>query len=151
MHLHGTVLCPVIFHRIISLVKEMEGTKTSRASISVILSMLGGIFVVFGGLMLLAMLGWYGTTLMMGGQMHTYTFAYPRWLTLVVGGISILFGGLVMSASYKMYGQPGNKLWPLLIVIGSIVSLFSIGGLGLGAVLGLIGGAIGLGRKSQEA
>jgi hypothetical protein len=128
-------------------VKEMEGMKTSRASISVILSMLGGIFIISGGLMLLAMLGWYGTTLMMGGQMHTYTFAYPRWLTIVVGGTSILAGVLVMYASYKMYKQPTNRLWPLFIVIGSIVSLFSIGGFGLGAILGLIGGAIGLGRK----
>jgi hypothetical protein len=125
----------------------MEGMKTSRASISVILSMLGGIFIISGGLMLLAMLGWYGTTLMMGGQMHTYTFAYPRWLTIVVGGTSILAGVLVMYASYKTYKQPTNRLWPLFIVIGSIVSLFSIGGFGLGAILGLIGGAIGLGRK----
>jgi hypothetical protein len=128
-------------------VKEMEGMKTSRASISVILSMLGGIFIISGGLMLLAMLGWYGTTLMMGGQMHTYTFAYPRWLTIVAGGTSILAGVLVMYASYKTYKQPTNRLWPLFIVIGSIVSLFSIGGFGLGAILGLIGGAIGLGRK----
>jgi hypothetical protein len=125
----------------------MEGMKTSRASISVILSMLGGIFIISGGLMLLAMLGWYGTTLMMGGQMHTYTFAYPRWLTIVVGGTSILAGVLVMYASYKTYKQPTNRLWPLFIVIGSIVSLFSIGGFGLGAILSLIGGAIGLGRK----
>lgn len=129
----------------------MDKVQTSSSSISIILTLLGGIFIVSGGLMLLAMLGWYGTTLMLGGQMHMYTFAYPRWLTLVVGGISILAGGLVMSASYKMYRQSGNKLWPLLTIIGSIVSLFSIGGFGLGAILGLIGGAIALGRKLQDA
>jgi hypothetical protein len=40
-----------------------------------------------------------------------------------------------MSASYKMYKEPGNKLWGLLIVIGSLMSLFSIGGFGLGGIL----------------
>lgn len=99
--------------------------------------------------MLFAMLSWYGTTIMMGGgQWHMYMFTYPRWLTAVVASISILAGGLVISASYKMYKEPGNKLWGLLIVIGSLVSLFSIGGFGLGGILGLIGGVMGLSRRS---
>lgn len=79
-----------------------------------------------------------------------YMFTYPRWLTAVVASISILAGGLVMFASYKMYKEPGNKLWGLLIVIGSLVSLFSIGGFGLGGILGLMGGVMGLSRRSQE-
>jgi hypothetical protein len=77
--------------------------------------------------------------------------SYPRWLTAVVATISVLAGGLVMSASYKMYKEARNKLWALLIVIGSLVSLLSIGGFGLGGVLGLIGGVMGLGRRIQES
>lgn len=49
-------------------VKKMEEVQTSSAPISVILSMLGGIFIISGGLMLFAMLSWYGTTVMMGGE-----------------------------------------------------------------------------------
>ncbi|MGE5685381.1 MAG: hypothetical protein ACM3ZS_09610 [Nitrososphaerota archaeon] len=127
---------------------KKKEAQTSSAPISVILSMLGGIFIISGGLMLFAMLSWYGTTIMMGGQWHMYMFTYPRWLTAVVASISILAGGLVISASYKMYKEPGNKLWGLLIVIGSLVSLFSIGGFGLGGILGLIGGVMGLSRRS---
>jgi len=127
----------------------MAEIQSSNAPLSVILSMLGGIFIVFGGLMLFAMLSWYGTTLMMGGQWHMYMFTYPRWLTAVVATISVLAGGLVMSASYKMYKEPRNKLWGLLIVIGSLVSLLSIGGFGLGGVLGLIGSVMGLSRRIQ--
>ena len=67
-----------------------------------------------------------------------------------MASISVLAGGLVMSASYKMYKEPGNKLWPLFIVIGSVVSLFSIGGFGLGGILALVGGVMGLSRRSQE-
>ena len=79
-----------------------------------------------------------------------YMMTYPRWLTAVMATISVLAGGLVMSASYKMYKEPRNKLWGLLIIIGSLVSLFSIGGFGLGGVLGLIGGVMGLGRRIQQ-
>ncbi len=130
------------------MVKKIEEIKFSDAPLSVILSMLGGIFIISGGLMLFAMLSWYDSTLMMGGQWHMYIFTYPRWLTIVMATISVLAGALVMSVSYKMYKQPKNKLWGLLIVLGSLVSLFSVGGFGLGGVLGLIGGVMGLARKT---
>ena len=125
----------------------MKEIKSSNVPLGVILSMLAGTFIVFGGLMLFAMLSWYGSTLMMGGQWHMYMFTYPRWLTVVVATISVLAGGLVMFASYKMYKEPRNKLWGFLIVMGSLVSLFSIGGFGLGGVLGLIGGVMGLSSR----
>lgn len=128
----------------------MKEIKSSNVPLAVILSMLAGTFIVFGGLMLFAMLSWYGSTLMMGGQWHMYVFTYPRWLTAVVATISIFMGGLVMSASYKMYKEPRTKLWGFLIVLGSLVSLFAIDGFGLGGILGLIGGIMGLNRRTQE-
>lgn len=128
----------------------MKEIKSSNVPLAVILSMLAGTFIVFGGLMLFAMLSWYGSTLMMGGQWHMYMFTYPRWLTAVVVTISIFMGGLVMSASYKMYKEPRTKLWGFLIVLGSLVSLFAIGGFGLGGIFGLIGGIMGLNRRTQE-
>ncbi len=149
LHLHCTVLYTDIFQtRNICSVKKMEDVQSSSAPISVILSMLGGIFIISGGLMLFAMLSLYGSTLMMGGQWHMYMITYPRWLTIVMATISVLAGALVMSVSYKMYKQPKNKLWGLLIVLGSLVSLFTVGGFGLGGLLGLIGGAMGLARKT---
>lgn len=127
----------------------MKEIKSSNVPLAVILSMLAGTFIVFGGLMLFAMVNWYGLTLMMGGQWHMYMFIYPRWLTAVVAAISVLMGGLVMSASYKMYKEPRTRLWGFLIVLGSLVSLFAIGGFGLGGILGLVGGIMGLSRRTQ--
>jgi hypothetical protein len=128
----------------------MKEIQSSNVPLGVILSMLAGTFIVFGGLMLFATLSWYGSTLMMGGQWHMYMFTYPRWLTAVMATISVFAGGLVMSASYKMYKEPRNKLWGFLIVLGSLVSLFAIGGFGLGGILGLVGGIMGLSRRTQE-
>src|SRR5574342_776351 len=125
----------------------MKEINSSNVPLAVILSMLAGTFIVFGGLMLFAMLSWYGSTLMMGGEWHMYMFTYPRWLTAIVATISVLMGGLVMSASYKMYKEPRTRLWGFLIVLGSLVSLFAIGGFGLGGILGLVGGIMGLSRR----
>jgi hypothetical protein len=132
------------------IVKKMVEVQSHNVSLSVILSMLGGIFIVSGGLMLFAMLSLFGSTLMMGGQWHMYMFTYPRWLTAVMATISVLVGALVISASYKTYKQPKNKLCGFLIVLGSLVSLFAIGGFGLGGILGLVGGVMGLSRRIQE-
>jgi hypothetical protein len=148
--LHRIPYCYILEYESQFIVNKMAEIQSSNAPLSVVLSMLGGIFIVFGGLMLFAMVSWYGSTLMMGGQWHMYVFTYPRWLTAVVATISVLVGGLVMSASYKMYKEPRNKLWGLLIAIGSLVSLLSIGGFGLGGVLGLIGGVMGLSRRIQQ-
>jgi hypothetical protein len=128
-------------------VSKMEEILSRNAPISVIISMLAGIFIISGGLMLFAMLGWYGSTLMMGGQWHMYMFTYPRWLTALMAATSVLAGGLIITASYKMYKEPENKLWGFLITVGSLVSLLSIGGFGVGGVLGLIGGVMGLSRR----
>ena len=132
------------------IVNNMEEIQYRYAPISVIISMLAGIFVISGGLMLFAMLNWYGSTLMMGGQWHMYMFTYPRWLTGVMAATSILAGGLIISASYKMYKEPKNKLWGLLIILGSLVSLHSEGGFGLGGVLGVIGGVMGLSGRTEQ-
>ena len=123
---------------------------SKKASLPAILSILGGIFIISDGLTLFAMLGWYGSTLIMGGQWHMYAFSYPRWLTAAMATISILAGGLVLLASYKMFKEPGNKLWGSLITVASVVSLLAIGGFGLGGVLGLIGGVMGLTGARQE-
>lgn len=128
----------------------MKEIKSSNVPLAVILSMLAGTFIVFGGLMLFAMLGWYGSTLMMGGQWHMYMFSYPRWLTAVVATISVLMGGLIMFAAYKMYKEPRTKLWGFLVVLASLIRLFAIGGFGLGGILGLVGGIMGLGHRTQE-
>jgi hypothetical protein len=128
----------------------MKEIKSSNVSLAVILSMIAGAFIVFGGLMLFAMLSWYGSTLTMGGQWHMYMLTYPRWLTAALATMSILMGALVLSAAYKMYKEPRTKLWGFLIVLGSLVSLFTIGGFGLGGILGLVGGIMGLTRRTQE-
>lgn len=128
----------------------LEEIQSEKESLSVLLSILGGIFIIVGSLSLFPMLIWHGPTLMMGGQWNMYAITYPYWLTAVMATISVMAGGLVISASYKMYKEPCNRLWGLVIIIGSLVSLFGVGGFGLGGILGLVGGVMGISRTRLE-
>lgn len=113
--------------------------------LSVLVSMLGGALIIVGGLGLFTMFSWRGTTLMMGGGWHMYQFIYPYWLTALMLGVSVLTGTMVIASSYKMYKEPENKVkWGLMVAIGSIIGLFSIGGFGLGGIIGLMGGIAGM-------
>ncbi len=121
-------------------------------SLSVLLSMLGGVFIIVGDLGLLAILGWHSSTFggsmlggMMGGGWQMFMGVYPYWLTSIMAAVSLSAGAMVVAVAYKMYREPENKLkWGFVVLMGSIVGLFCVGGFGLGGILGIIGGLIGL-------
>lgn len=117
-------------------------------SLSVLISMLGGLFIIVGSLALLGLSIWQGSTLMMGGRWHLFALIYPSWLTSIMIAVSISAGGLVIISAYKMHKKSEDKLkWGFLVMIGSIVGLFSVGPFGLGGVLGIIGGISALNRR----
>lgn len=121
-------------------------------SLSVVLSMLGGVFIIAGGLGLLAILGWHSSMLggsmlggMMGGGWQMFMGVYPYWLTSIMAALSLSAGAMVVAAAYKMYRELENKRkWGFVVLMGSIVGLFCVGGFGLGGILGIIGGLVGL-------
>jgi hypothetical protein len=125
-------------------------------SLTLVLSILGGVFIIAGGLGLLAILGWHSSMFggsmfgsMMGGGWHMFMVVYPYWLTATMIAVSLSAGAMVVVSAYKMYKEPENKQkWGFLIVLGSIAALFCIGGFGLGGILGLIGGLISMSGKS---
>ena len=111
----------------------------NHPSFSIIVSMLAGVFIITAGLSLLVLLSWFDSSSGMDGVWHFFMGIYPRWLIRVMISVSLSSGTAVISATYKMYKEPENKrMWGSVIVIGSIIGLFSGGPLGIGAVLGII-------------
>jgi len=134
-------------------VNEVERAQVRNdVSLSVVLSMLGGVFIIAGGLGLLAILGWHSSMLggsmlggMMGGGWQMFMGVYPYWLTSIMAALSLSAGAMVVAAAYKMYRELENKRkWGFVVLMGSIVGLFCVGGFGLGGILGIIGGLVGL-------
>lgn len=111
------------------------------------LSLTAGILIVLGGA---AGIIWSGTLashfpggccgmmMMMGG------FGFLG----MMAGISLLgliAGAIVLAGALMLRGKPGQRhMWGLIIVIFSAISILGMGGFFVGAILGIIGGVLGL-------
>ena len=112
----------------------------STSSVPFILSLVGGILILISGIILAA----FGSLLasisaMVPGAEAITGLAGMMYIPLVLG-IIVLVGAILMR-------NPGKKrMASILVLICSIVSLVTILGSGffIGAILGIIGGALGL-------
>lgn len=127
------------------MVRMIQEIQIGDITVPALLSMLGGIFIILGSIGLFAMLMLQESALS-GGTWQIYSITYPYWLIFMLS-IFISTGSLVMYTSYKMYKQPEHKLWKILLILGSIVSLYYLREFGLGGILGLGGGVMALGHK----
>lgn len=131
------------------MVQMVKQIQFGDISLPVLLSRLAGIFIILGGLSLFAMFLFHGSSIIIGGPLHMRSIMDSQWLTPLVSSISLSMGGLILHSSYKMSKHPEDKVWATIIILGSIVGLFYIGGFGLGGILGLIGGVMGLERRTR--
>ncbi len=111
-------------------------TISNRPTTAFILSLIGGIFVLLVGLAL-AVIGAAVTFFIAG-----IGGIFGLWG--VVCGIIMIVGGTMMN------GHPNqHAMWGTIVLIFSILSLASSGGLIIGFILGLIGGASGIAWRPQ--
>lgn len=132
------------------MVQTIEQIRLGDISPSVLLSKLSGIFIILGSLSLFAMFLLHEPMVIIGGPLHLRSITDSHWLTALVSSISLSMGGLILYSSYRMSKKPDDKVWAIMIILGSIVGLFYIGGFGLGGILGLIGGVMGLERRTRK-
>ena len=124
-------------------------TKPLRLVPSSILSIIGGSLMIISGLVPLAMLGMSGRYGMMGpgmmgpGMMPLQPFMWTG--IAVISAISIGTGVILIIGGYLIYRKPESAgKWGIAILVASIVSLFGMGGFLIGAILGIIGGIMGM-------
>jgi hypothetical protein len=123
----------------VNMIKQIQVRETSM---SAYLCALGGISIILGSISLFGMLMSHEFT-SSSGPWQVYSISYPYWLAFMAS-MSVLVGTIIIYASYKMYREPGSKLWKILIVLGSIVGLIYMREFGLGGILSLTGGLMGL-------
>lgn len=102
-----------------------------------VLSLLGGIFILLGGVVIAAI----GAAI----------FAFLPAVGLVIGVIGLALGILVIVGAIMLYIHPEQHVtWGVIVLVFSILSIFtSLGGFLVGLILGIIGGALGIGWKPQ--
>ena len=122
---------------------------------SFVLSLIAGIIILAGSGMMRTvsyggpyygmMGGYYG---MMGGYYGMMQgYGYGGWF-YGAAAIGLVAGIVVLVGAIMIYSRPRNaSTWGLLVLIFSILSFFGMGGFFIGAILGVVGGALAMAWK----
>jgi hypothetical protein len=130
-----------------------------RPTVAVILSIIGGALMLLGGSMALMMLTYYdensgmmdGFGGMMGGYRHMMNgLGFPYGLMSGLMLVSLVSGVLVIIGAVMINIHPSqSSTWGIIVLVFSIISFLGMGGFLIGAVLGIVGGALALSWKPR--
>jgi hypothetical protein len=120
---------------------------------SFVLSLIAGILIL-AGVGVMTMTFPYGTPYygMMGGyygMMNGYYgmmrgFGYGGWF-YAAAAVGLISGIVILVGAMMIYARSANaSTWGLLVLIFSILSFFGMGGFFIGAILGVVGGALAM-------
>lgn len=112
-----------------------------RPTAAFVITLIGGIIIFIGGIVT-ALFGVAATYLI--GWVHS-GFLFGAYASSVIGiitGIIIIISAIMLDTKYK------SKIteWSVVALIFTVLSLFNLGGFGVGFILALIGSIIGLSK-----
>ncbi len=128
-------------------------------SVPFALSLTAGILIIFSSAIFTILLwiltmfgngGFIGEMMNGDSMMGDIDGGFNNFMPFVTGilSVGILSGALVLVGSLMMYYKRSKqvKSWGIVVVIFSIVALIVGGGFLIGTILGIIGGALAIGR-----
>ncbi len=108
-----------------------------------VLSIIGGLLILLGGLLFLAIASVLESFALISGE--TFGVGDPVVFVQLIGAIGIVIGIVLMVGGVMMYSKPASSTaWGVIILVLSLVSIIATGGFILGLILGLIGGILGI-------
>ena len=121
----------------------MNGSGTSTKAFR--LSLIAGILIVINTVLLGVAATWFpGIIPTLPGSTGNDTTVLYR-----LTAIGLILGVLVVLGAVMLHLKPENKkAWGIMIIVFSIPSVITGGGLIVGFILGIIGGAFALSRKT---
>jgi hypothetical protein len=136
-----------------------------RPTAAFLLSLVAGVFILLGaglvslfGYGFMGMMNRYGRNgfgygmMGQGFGMMGQGFGTMGYAVGIIGIVGLIFGAIVVISAYMLNSKPKeHQTWGTLIVIFSVLSIFgSVGGFGVGLLLGIIGGVLGITWKPPE-
>jgi len=117
-----------------------------KPTAAMVLSLIGGLFVIFGG----AALAFAGSVI---GSFNVTGAASASNTVLALGIVGVIMGIIMVVGGFMMYSKPTSaKMWGVIVLILAIISwVTAIGGFFIGFLLGLIGGILALTFKPTMA
>jgi hypothetical protein len=129
-------------------------SETTKLNIAYIISLIAGILIILGSLYTKMRGTWMtgGIVSMMGQQDHGVMTV--TWILGLISGIIVLYSAIMLKIRPGEATESLHKcctVWGTMILIFAIVSLVggSMGGFLIGAILGIIGGALALLSRSK--
>jgi hypothetical protein len=112
-----------------------------RATAGMVVSVIGGAIVLITSLAILLLFPWFAAVLSWLGL--GFLIGYGLILVMIgfVSGILMMIGGALMYLPGK------ERAGAVLVLLFSIVSLIALGGFLVGAILGIVGAALGFAKK----
>jgi len=126
-------------------------TGWSMRTLSFVLSLIGGALILINGIMSFMMLTFYGSDFswmwgMMGGyqgMMGSMGFPFGSFMGLML--VALVCGILVIIGAVMINVRPNeHRSWGIVIIVFSTISFLGMGGFLVGAILGIVGGALAL-------
>jgi hypothetical protein len=117
-----------------------------KPTAAMVLSLIGGIFVIIGG----AFIAFVGSLI---GSLNVTGASSASTTALALGIVGVIMGLIMVVGAFMMYSKPTSaKMWGVIVLILSIISwVTAFGGLFIGFLLGLIGGILALTFKPSMA
>ena len=121
---------------------------SDKPTAAMVLSLIGGIFVILGG----AFIAFVGSLVASFGYLANGGTTGGAAVT-AVGVVGIIMGLIMVVGSFMLYSKPTSaKMWGVVVLVLSIISwVTALGGFFIGFLLGLIGGILALTFKPTMA
>ena len=137
-----------------------QKTTSGYPNTASILALIGGIFIILAGLLLLTVSVFIIPQFNSYANMHfnvtggsfngTIPFrgSIPEFLSGIARGIGLfglISGIIVLTSAVLLRTNPSQRtLWGALVLVFSVLSFFGTGGFLIGAILGIVGGIMAL-------
>jgi hypothetical protein len=125
----------------------------SRYKTAFVLSLLGGLLIIFHSVLNTIMFSFFGVSFgFMGGMMSGFTgmmgsVGFPFGFMVGLMLVGLIAGIIVFVGSLMLYLRPLEHFaWGTVILVFSIISFLGMGGFVVGAVLGIIGGSFAISK-----
>lgn len=122
-----------------------QAVSETRSSSAFALSLVGGILIIFGSILMGLLFSYFQMWMngMMGGMMGTM-------MTGGFFGISLIAGILVILGAVMMNTRPQETtLWGIVVLVFSVIGFTGMGLSIIGAIIGIIGGAMAISKGTS--
>jgi len=110
---------------------------SEKPTAAFVLSLIGGLIILLVAIVIMAVMSAIGGMLIGVG-------ADPN-VALIYGAVGVIFALIVIVGAVMLFVKPQQHVaWGVIVLLFSLFSIISTGGLFIGLILGLVGGILGI-------